>query len=246
VMIGGRIGYLLFYAVDPLTRRYEWMDDPSKIFKIWEGGMASHGGVLGVLVAMWIFARLRKVPLMHLLDLCCLTVPLGLFLGRVANFINGELWGRPSAVPWAVVFKSSPAADVGFQAAHPELAAYFARGITPRHPSQLYEALGEGLLLLVVLMAVRKKAMPKTGMLTALFLLGYGVARVLCEQFREPDRQLGLQWLGLTRGQWLTSVMLVAGVLVLVRAARRRTPGWSPPPLPEYPAPTGNRPGDRR
>jgi phosphatidylglycerol:prolipoprotein diacylglycerol transferase len=241
VMIGGRVGYLLFYDVDPLTHRYEWIDHPSKIVKIWEGGMASHGGVLGVLVAMWMFARSRKVPLLHLLDLCCLTAPVGLFLGRVANFVNGELWGRVSAVPWAVVFTrgenstAPPQADVAFQAAHPELHAYFQRGLAPRHPSQLYEALGEGLLLFLLLYALHRRLLPRTGALTGIFLLGYGLARVVCERFREPDRQIGFDWLGLTRGQILTSVMLLAGALVLVRVLRRRTSAWSPPPISQGP-----------
>ncbi len=230
VMVGGRLGYVLFYDVDPATHRYSWLDHPWKILQIWEGGMASHGGVLGVLVAMWMFARRRGVPLLHLLDLCCLTAPMGLFLGRLANFINGELWGRPSTVPWAVVFPASTPADAGFVAAHPELSDYFARGLAPRHPSQLYEALGEGLLLVILLLALHRRLLPRTGTLTALFLLGYGIAREICEHFREPDKQIGFDWLGLTRGQLLTAVMLLAGALVLVQAARGRTKSWAPPP----------------
>ena len=235
VMIGGRVGYELFYDVDPLTHRFAWMDDPWKIVRIWEGGMASHGGILGVLVAFWLFARSRKVPLAHLLDLACLTAPMGLFLGRVANFINGELWGRPTDVPWAVVFKDSPLPDALFQASHPQLAEYFRRNLTPRHPSQLYEALGEGLILFLVLFPLRKKILPKTGMVTALFLLGYGLAREVCERFREPDKQIGFEWLGLTRGQILTLAMLGAGLVVLIRSARGRTARGEPLPAPPPP-----------
>jgi phosphatidylglycerol:prolipoprotein diacylglycerol transferase len=232
VMLGGRIGYVLFYDVDPDTRRYVWLDDPLQVLRIWEGGMASHGGVLGMLVAMAWFARTRRVPLLHLLDLCALTAPVGLFLGRVANFINGELWGRPGSVAWAVVFPKAPAAPPDFQAAHPELESWFARGLVPRHPSQLYEALGEGLLLIVLLLLLHRRLLPRTGALSAIFLLGYGVARVICEQYREPDSQIGLQWLGLTRGQILTSLMVIAGIAVAVQIARGRTARWSPPPEP--------------
>ena len=228
VMIGGRLGYVLFYDVDPVTHRYVWLDHPAKILYIWEGGMASHGGILGVLVASWIFGRRRKVPLPHLLDLACLTAPMGLFLGRIANFINGELWGRPSLVPWAVIFPASTPVDEAWKQAHPEFAAWFADGLVPRHPSQLYEALGEGLLLFLILLALHRRLLPKSGGLTAIFLLCYGVARVVCEQFREPDKQIGLEWLGLTRGQWLTSVMFVAGFLLLWRVATGRTAKWTP------------------
>ncbi len=236
VMIGGRLGYVLFYDIDPKTHQYAWLDQPLKIFQIWEGGMASHGGILGVLVAMWLFARRRAVPTLHVLDLCCLTAPMGLFLGRVANFINGELWGRISTVSWAVIFRGAnrleDQAPAAFQAAHPELASLFARGLAPRHPSQLYEALGEGLLLFLLLFALHRKLLRKSGALTGLFLIVYGIAREVCEQFREPDRQIGYEWLGLTRGQLLTAGMLLAGAIVLTRSLRRAAPGWSPPPAP--------------
>jgi len=236
VMIGGRLGYELFYDVDSIDHRYVWLHDPMKIVRIWEGGMASHGGILGVLVAFWIFARSRKVPLSHVLDLACITAPMGLFLGRIANFINGELWGRPSLVPWAVIFKDSPVMPPSWFTAHPDYAAFAGDGLVPRHPSQLYEAFGEGLFLLLLLLALHRRLLPKNGALTALFLLGYGAARVVCEHFREPDQQIGLEWLGLTRGQLLTSVMLVAGVWLIVRVKRGESPRWSPPPRPAAPA----------
>jgi phosphatidylglycerol:prolipoprotein diacylglycerol transferase len=236
VMIGGRLGYVLFYDVDEATHRYVWLDHPEKILKIWEGGMASHGGILGVLIAFWLFARSRKVPLTHLLDLACLTAPMGLFLGRVANFINGELWGRPSLVPWAVIFPASPPVDDAFKQLHPEYSPWFGDGLVPRHPSQLYEALGEGLILFLILFALHRVLLKRTGALTAIFLLGYGVARVVCEQFREPDRQIGFEWLGLTRGQLLTFGMFVFGFWMLWKVVRGRCPKWEPPPLPA-PAP---------
>jgi len=245
VMVGGRLGYVFFYDVDPATGRYAWLTAPWKIVQIWEGGMASHGGIVGVLVAMWLFARSRKVPLAHLLDLCCLTAPVGLFLGRGANFINGELWGRVTTVPWAVLFRDAPAPALSFQAAHPEMATLFARGLAPRHPSQLYEAVGEGLLLIVVLLALHRRLLKKPGAISGLFLLLYAVARIVCEQFREPDKQIGYQWLGLTRGQLLSVGMVVAGIVMLAIALRRppvvlAPPEPAPSPEPARPAATAS------
>jgi len=135
-----------------------------------------------------------------------------------------------------VIFKDSPPMPASWFSANPGYAAYVADGLVPRHPSQLYEALGEGLFLFLLLFALHRRLLPKSGALTALFLLGYGVARVVCEQFREPDRQIGFDWLGLTRGQLLTSIMLAAGVWMIVRVARGRSAKWSPPPLPAPPA----------
>ncbi len=236
VMVGGRLGYVLFYDVDPTTGRYAWLDEPWKILQIWEGGMASHGGLLGVLVAMWLFARRRKVPTLHVLDLCALTVPVGLFLGRIANFINGELWGRVTTVSWAVLFPKAPAASPMFQAAHPELAALFQRGLAPRHPSQLYEALAEGLIVFIALFAIHRKALPRAGTLSGVFLLVYSVGRLIGEQFREPDSHIGYQWLGLTRGQILTGGLLIAGIAMLTYARRRGPQVFTPPDAPT-PAP---------
>lgn len=229
VMLGGRFGYVLFYDVDPATGRYAWLDAPWKIFQIWEGGMASHGGILGVLVAMAWFARRRRVKLAHLLDLCCLTAPVGLFLGRIANFINGELWGRATTVPWAVLFRDATPAPIEFQQAHPELISLFQRGLVPRHPSQLYEALGEGLLLFLLLFALHRRLLRRPGALSGLFLLVYGMARIVCEQFREPDRQIGYQWLGMTRGQLLSIGMVVAGAVWTAIALRRAPVVLNPP-----------------
>jgi len=213
VIVGGRLGYVLFYDLQ------NNLHHPLNVFKVWQGGMASHGGMIGVMVALWLFARQRKVPFLHLLDLAALAAPIGLCLGRVANFINGELWGRVTDVPWGVIF---PAAG---------------EPLLPRHPSQLYEAAGEGLFLFLILMALQRRFLPRTGTLAGVFCLGYSVARIVCEQFREPDRQIGFQPLGLTRGQWLTFAVVAFGAFLLVQAARGKTPSWSPPPEKE-PVPT--------
>ena len=231
VMLGGRIGYVLFYDVDG-DGRWAWLRAPWKVVQIWEGGMASHGGILGVLVAMAWFARRRNVRLAHLLDLCCLTAPIGLCLGRIANFINGELWGRATTVSWAVLFPKTAPPDAAFVQAHPELQSLLLQGLVPRHPSQLYEALGEGLLLFVLLFALHRRLLPRAGATSGLFLLVYGVARIVCEQFREPDAQIGFGWLGMTRGQWLSVGMVVAGAIWSVRALRGAVVEWTPPPDP--------------
>lgn len=208
VMVGGRLGYFLFYHGESLRQ------NPLEFFRVWDGGMAFHGGLLGVLVGMYWFARSRKLSFLSLGDLVTSVTPLGLLFGRLANFINGELWGRPTTVPWAVIFpQSTPVAG----------------NLVPRHPSQLYEALLEGLVLLVYLQwrfwrtdVTQKHA----GRLAGEFLVGYGVARILCEIFREPDASL---LLGLSRGTFY-SVFLIAGGLVLIlrrpasRAPARRAP----------------------
>ncbi|MBM4016438.1 MAG: prolipoprotein diacylglyceryl transferase [Planctomycetes bacterium] len=231
VMLGGRLGYVLFYDVDA-DGRWAWLRAPWKVVQIWEGGMASHGGILGVLVAMAWFARRRGVRLAHLLDLCCLTAPIGLCLGRIANFINGELWGRATTVSWAVLFPRTSLPDAEFVQAHPELHALLQQGLVPRHPSQLYEALGEGLLLFLLLFGCHRRLLPRAGATSGLFLLVYGVARMVCELFREPDAQLGYGWLGMTRGQWLSVGMVAAGAIWSMRALRGAAVAWTPPPDP--------------
>jgi phosphatidylglycerol:prolipoprotein diacylglycerol transferase len=166
--------------------------------------MSFHGGFLGCVIAVILFARSRGVSILSLGDITCAVAPIGLLLGRLANFINGELWGRPADVPWAFVFPGA--------------------GPLPRHPSQLYEAALEGLLLLVLLaLAIRMGALRKPGLVLGLFALGYGLARVFAEFFREPDPQLGFLWGGLTMGMLLSLPMMLAGLL-LIAAALRRTP----------------------
>lgn len=196
VIVGGRLGYVLFYK--PL----EYMAHPWQIFAVWQGGMSFHGGLVGVLIALALWARRQHRPWLQVMDFVAPCVPTGLAAGRIGNFINGELWGRVASpdLPWAMVF---PAA-----------------GPLPRHPSQLYQFALEGLLLFALLWAYARTPR-RTGEVSAAFLTGYGVLRFTAEFFREPDAHLGLLSLGLSMGQWLSLPMVVAGVL-LWRWARRR------------------------
>jgi phosphatidylglycerol:prolipoprotein diacylglycerol transferase len=195
VILGGRLGYVLFYKPG------DYFAHPLDIFKVWEGGMSFHGGFLGVIIAMALFATSRKLRWLSVTDFIAPLVPLGLAAGRLGNFINGELWGRATDLPWGMVF---PAANDGIV----------------RHPSQLYEFAGEGLLLFVILWFYSSKPRP-AGAISAVFLIGYGSLRFLVEFTREPDRFLGLLGLGLSMGQWLSLPMIVAGVLMLRWAQRQ-------------------------
>lgn len=197
VVLGGRLGYVLFY------KPAYYLQHPLEILAVWQGGMAFHGGLLGVIVAMALFARLRGRSFFAVTDLIAPCVPTGLAAGRLGNFINGELWGRAAdpALPWALVF---PQAQDG--------------GIA-RHPSQLYQFFGEGLLLFVLLWFYARKPRA-TGEISGLFLIGYGLLRFAAEYFREPDRFLGLQALNLSQGQWLSLPMIAAGIVILVWARR--------------------------
>ena len=198
IILGGRLGYVLGYNLPYFA------DHPTEALYLWQGGMSFHGGAAGVLVAAWLYARRRRLPFLALADLCALGCTIGLFLGRIANFVNGELYGRASDAPWAMVFPGG--------------------GDEPRHPSQLYEALGEGLLLFLALgLLVRLGALYYHGMTAAAALIGYGAVRFALEFTREPDAQLGLLWLGLSAGQWLSIPMAALGVLLLsVRTGRIR------------------------
>jgi len=197
VIIGGRLGNVLFY--DP---GYYWAH-PLEVFKIWEGGMAFHGGLIGASVGILLFSRRYHAPLLTVLDLCSLVAPIGLFLGRIANFINSELWGRPTDVPWAVVF---PRAD----------------GL-PRHPSQIYEALLEGLLAFAVLFAAaRLGALKRPGVVAGTFGILYGAARIVSEFFREPDPRLEDLGRGLTMGMALSAPMIVIGLFLLLSSLGRQ------------------------
>ena len=200
VVLGGRLGYCSFYQ--PAW----YLTHPLQIFSVWQGGMSAHGGLLGVLIVMALYVRRHGMRFWQLTDFVAPLVPLGLFFGRIGNFINGELWGRPASpdLPWAMIF---PQAQDG--------------GIS-RHPSQLYEAGLEGLALFVVIWLYSRKPRP-VGRTAALFALGYGAARFVSEYFREPDAFLGLQALGLSRGQWLTLPLILAGLTLWVWAGRRRT-----------------------
>jgi len=201
IILGGRIGYVLFY--NPAR----FAEHPLEIVQLWTGGMSFHGGFVGCVLAVVGFARWRKLAILPLGDLTCACGTIGLFLGRLANFINAELWGRPTDVPWAMVFPGG--------------------GPLPRHPSQLYEATLEGLVLGGVLwLMMRLGALRRPGLVTGSFALGYGLARIACEFFREPDPQLGFLWGGLTMGMLLSVPLMLAGVAFMVAAKLR-------PPLPQ-------------
>lgn len=204
IILGGRLGYVLFYK--PLY----YLANPLEALYVWQGGMSFHGGLIGVLLAIGLFARRRGIPLMALGDLVAAVTPIGLFFGRLANFINGELFGRPSDVPWAMVFPGG--------------------GPWPRHPSQLYEAALEGLVLFLLLacMARRREWRAYPGRIGGLFLAGYAVARIVSEMFREPDAHLGFLLGGVTMGQILSLPMLIVGLYLIVSGTRR-------PPLPDMP-----------
>ncbi len=188
VIIGGRLGYCLFYKPE------YYLANPLEIFKVWQGGMSFHGGLLGVIASMTWFARSRQKPWLQVADFVAPCVPTGLAAGRVGNFINGELWGRLAdpTLPWAMVFPHSGT-------------------MLPRHPSQIYQFLLEGLLLFVLLWFYARKER-KPGQVAAMFLLGYGVFRFIAEYFREPDDFLGLLGLGLSMGQWLCIPMILGGI----------------------------------
>ena len=196
IILGGRIGYVLFYNLP------HFAENPIEILRLWNGGMSFHGGVLGCIVAIVLFAMRRGIPMLSLGDVTAAVAPIGLFLGRIANFINGELWGRPTDVPWAMVFPHG--------------------GPVPRHPSQLYEATLEGIVLFIVLaLLVRFGALKRPGVVTGVFAIGYGAARITCEFFREPDVQLGFLWGGLTMGMLSCIPLILAGIAILVFVFKR-------------------------
>ena len=199
VVLGGRLGYVLFY--NPAF----FLAHPASIPAVWEGGMSFHGGLVGATLGLWLFARRVKAPFLSVFDLTACVTPIGIFFGRLANFIKPELWGRPTDVDWAMVF--------------PDVAA----GPFPRHPSQLYEAGLEGIVLFLVLLVARRMgALQRPGLATGIFAIGYGVARIICEFFREPDAQLGFLFGGATMGMLLSLPLIAAGVGFLVHALRRR------------------------
>ena len=197
VVLGGRIGYCVFYK--PLY----YLDHPLEVFAVWQGGMSFHGGMLGVFVATAVFAWQQKRPWLWITDFIAPCVPLGLASGRVGNFINGELWGREAdpSLPWAMIFPSSGT-------------------FIPRHPSQVYQFLGEGVLLFIVLWWFARRPR-QVGEVSGVFMIGYGSLRFAAEYFREPDAHLGLLSLGLSMGQWLCVPMIAVGIVLWWRARRR-------------------------
>ena len=207
MVLGGRIGYVLFYNFG------SYLSNPLEMLAVWRGGMSFHGGFIGAVLAIVLFARSRSLHPLAMLDMAAVVTPIGLFFGRIANFINGELWGRPApSFPYAVVFPHA--------------------GPLPRHPSQLYEAFAEGLVLFVILaLAVRRFGFRRPGLIGGLYVLGYAVARIVCEFFREPDEQLGflfgstVQGLGggITMGMLLSVPMALIGAGGILMAVRGYT-----------------------
>lgn len=196
VIIGGRTGYMLFYDFS------NFIHNPLSIFQVWDGGMSFHGGLIGVILALWIYCRSIKVPLFVATDFVAPFVPIGLGAGRIGNFINGELWGRVTDVPWAMVFPSG--------------------GPWPRHPSQLYEFALEGVVLFIILWFYSKKSKPIMAV-SAMFLFCYGLFRFFVEFFREPDPQIGFIAFGwMTKGQLLSIPMILLGLLLLIWAYKKR------------------------
>jgi phosphatidylglycerol:prolipoprotein diacylglycerol transferase len=199
IILGGRTGYVLFYNLPFFVAH------PIEIFQLWNGGMSFHGGFMGCVAAVIWFCRVNKLPILSLGDVTTAVGPIGLFLGRIANFNNGELWGRAAdaSLPWAMIFPRDPTHS-------------------PRHPSQLYEAGLEGILLFVVLaIMVRFGALKRPGLILGSFVTVYGLTRIISEHFREPDPQLGFLWGGLTMGMLLSVPMLIAGLILIVRAKRK-------------------------
>ncbi len=197
VILGGRLGYVLFYNL-PL-----YLAHPLQIFALWEGGMSFHGGLIGAAIGIILFARRTRTPVLTVMDIAAAAVPIGLLLGRIANFIKPELRGRPTNVPWAMIFPGSDG--------------------QPRHPSQLYEAGLEGVVLFLVLaLAIRLGALRRPGLATGIFAMGYGIARITCEFFRQPDPQLGYLWAGATMGQILSLPLIAAGAGFMAFALRKR------------------------
>jgi phosphatidylglycerol:prolipoprotein diacylglycerol transferase len=200
MLIGARIVYAIVYEPG------HYLNEPLEFFRLWHGGLSFHGAVLGMTVACALFARVHRVPFWEVADTLALAGTPGLFFGRIGNFINGELYGRPSSVPWSMIFPSDPLQ-------------------VPRHPSQLYEAIAEGLLLFLAIRTLERRAVGhgwyRPGLLAAAFLIGYGVVRVLLEFTRQPDEQLGLVLGPFSMGQLLSATMITVGLGLLVRVLRR-------------------------
>lgn len=217
VFLGGRIGYVLFYNL-PV-----FLDNPIYLFKVWDGGMSFHGGLLGVIVVMFWFAYRTQRHFFQVADFIAPMVPFGLGAGRLGNFINGELWGRVTTdTPWAMLFPGSRGDDLALLPANPQWQAIFDQyGVLPRHPSQVYELLLEGVVLFIILNLFIRRARP-LGSVSGLFLMGYGVFRFIVEFFRQPDAQLGLFNGAISMGQILSLPMIIAGLIMFIWAYRRR------------------------
>ena len=196
IIFGGRLGYVCCYG-----NGYFW-ENPQEIIALWHGGMSFHGGIVGVIIGLFLFARKYKFPFLKVTDIVALYVPIGIFLGRLANFVNDELWGRVTTVPWAIKFPAG--------------------GFLPRHPSQLYEAFLEGVLLFIILNYLWKKSFVRQhyGITSAVFLLVYAISRILVEFFREPDLQIGFLFGGVTMGQILSIPFLILALVILHKSCK--------------------------
>ena len=192
IILGGRLGYVIFYNFEYYNQNF------FEIFKLWKGGMSFHGGLLGVIISTLIFSKIKKISFLSLTDIIACSAPIGLFLGRIANFINGELYGKISDLPWAVIFPDA--------------------GNISRHPSQIYEAILEGLILFILInfFALRKKLLLRTGYVSSLFLIFYSLARIVGENFREPDAHLGYFFNYFSMGAVLSFITLLAGCLIIL------------------------------
>ncbi len=190
IIVGGRLGYVLFYNFE------YYISNPLDIIKVWEGGMSFHGALIGIIVGTYIFSNKKDIPTFFFLDVIACVSPIGILLGRIANFINGELVGKVTEVSWGVIF---PAIDM-----------------LPRHPSQLYEALLEGLILFIILNTIILKRQYRIGISSSLFLIFYGIFRIIAEQFREPDSQLGYLFENFSMGSMLSLIMVVSGFVILM------------------------------
>ena len=191
IILGGRIGYVIFYNFS------YYLNNPIDIFKIWEGGMSFHGALIGIIVGTYFFSKKIKINTYFFLDIIACVAPVGIFFGRIANFINGELYGKPGSFTWSVVF---PKIDM-----------------IPRHPSQLYEAFLEGIILFSILITLIFKKNIRIGVCSGLFMILYGVFRILAEQFREPDKQIGYLFDLFSMGSILSLIMLLAGLFILIK-----------------------------
>jgi phosphatidylglycerol:prolipoprotein diacylglycerol transferase len=191
IIIGGRLGYIFFYNFDFYSQNV------FEMFKIWNGGMSFHGGLVGLVIATFIFSKISKTSFFHFTDLIACVAPIGIFLGRVANFINGELYGKTSTLPWAIIFPEG--------------------GNVPRHPSQIYEAILEGLILFLIIrfFAIKKRLLLKRGQISATFLILYSIFRIFSESFRMPDEQVGYFFNYFSMGVLLSIVTLLAGFLIV-------------------------------
>ncbi|MFJ5436894.1 prolipoprotein diacylglyceryl transferase [Pectobacterium brasiliense] len=217
VFVGGRLGYVLFYAFP------SFLENPLYLFKVWDGGMSFHGGLMGVICVMLWFAHRTKRHFFQVADFIAPLIPFGLGAGRLGNFINGELWGRVTTdTPWAMLFPGSRGEDMALTVSNPQWQAIFNQyGMLPRHPSQLYQMMLEGVALFIILNLFIRKSRPM-GSVSGLFLIGYGMFRIITEFFRQPDAQLGLFGGLFSMGQILSLPMVIAGILMMVWAYRRQ------------------------